>query len=353
MPHRPFTLWRVLFALTLLPQTITAATPPNLSLIGAPIVWARGFTGQGIVVAILDSGVDLTHPELAARWRGGANSWFDPYQEHSQPVDLTGHGTQMLGVIVGGAASGTQIGVAPDAQWIAARIFDDRGQATTAAIHAALRWVLDPDGNPTTADAPHVLNASWSGDDIRCNLEFAADLQALHQAGILPVFAAGTHTPISPATLPTAFPVGAIDDAEHLYFDSARGPSPCATPEDYFYFPRLVAPGVNIRTTDKFGLYTEVEGTSVAAAHVAGTLALLLSARPGLSAAEQAEVLQASAADLGVFGPDQTFGYGRLDVARAVDRALNPTMPGGVLAAIILLSLLTIALWLRRTGEKP
>lgn len=349
MPHRPFTLWRVLFALTLLPQTITAAPSPNLSLIGAPTVWARGFTGQGVVVAILDSGADVTHPELAARWRGGLNSWFDPYHEHSQPVDLTGHGTQMLGVIVGGAASGTPIGVAPDAQWIAARIFDDRGRATTAAIHAALQWVLDPDGNPNTADAPHVLNASWSGEDIRCNLEFAADLQALRHAGILPVFAAGTR-PLSPATLPTAFPVGAIDNVEQLYFDSARGPSPCATPEDYF--PRLVAPGVNIHTTDKFGLYTEVEGTSVAAAHVAGALALLLSARPGLSAAEQAEILQAAAADLGAVGPDQIFGYGRLDVARAVDRALNPALPGGVLAIIILLSLIFITLWLRRMGDK-
>jgi len=335
MPHHSFTLWRVLFVLTLLPQSTPAAAPSNLNLIGAPTVWARGFTGQGIVVALLDSGVDLTHPELAARWRGGTNSWFDPYQEHSQPVDVTGHGTQMLGVILGGAASGMPIGVAPDAQWIAARIFDDRGQATTAAIHAALQWVLDPD-------------ASWSGEDLRCNSEFAADLQALRQAGILPVFAAGTQ-PLSPATLPAAFPVGAIEDAQTLYFDSARGPSPCATAEDFF--PRLVAPGVNIRTTDKFGLYTEVEGTSVAAAHVAGALALLLSARPGLSAVEQAEILQASAVDLGELGPDQTFGYGRLNVARAVDRALGPAISGEILTVIILLSLLVILSWLRRAGE--
>ena len=116
-----------------------------------------------MVVATLDTGVDLTHPDLAGAWRGGANSWYDPNGEHpTTPVDVNGHGTWTMGVMVGGDAGGSSIGIAPDAQWIAAKIFNDRGIATTVGIHLAFQWLLDPDGNPATADAPNVVNDSWS-----------------------------------------------------------------------------------------------------------------------------------------------------------------------------------------------
>ena len=173
-------------------------TAPNLSVIGAPQVWQRGITGQGVVVAVLDSGVDMTNADLSAKWRGGSNSWFDPYNEHLLPADLSGHGTQVLGAILGDE-DGIPIGVAPGARWIAAKIFNDRGRATQSAIHRALQWVLDPDGDPATADAPQVVNNSWSAANPGCRSDFAADLQALRAAGILPVFAAGTNLPIGPA----------------------------------------------------------------------------------------------------------------------------------------------------------
>ncbi len=103
------------------------AVEANLTGVAAPALWSLGWRGQGVVVASLDTGVDLGHPELASRWRGGANSWFDPYSQHAVPADLNGHGTATLGVIVGGSAGGTAIGLAPEARWIAARIFNDRG----------------------------------------------------------------------------------------------------------------------------------------------------------------------------------------------------------------------------------
>lgn len=320
---------------------------PNLTHIGAPAVWARGFTGQGVVVAVLDTGVDLNHPELAARWRGGANSWFDPYGEHpEQPVDLSGHGTQVLGVMLAGDASGMHLGVAPDAQWIAARIFNDRGRATTAAIHAAFRWVLDPDGDPATPDAPQVLNASWSSAAVVCDAEFEPDLRALRAAGILPVFAAGAGSPASPATLPEALAVGALADDDTLTGDSPRGPSPCAAAA--LIFPQLVAPGANLFTTDRNGLYTTTEGTSLAAAHVSGALALLLSARPGLSADEQAALLTDSAVDLGAPGPDNEFGYGRLDVAGAVARALGASATPAPPITFAMALMLVFIWWITR-----
>src|SRR6478609_7274341 len=105
---------------------------PNVSLVNAPALWDRGFRGQGVVVANMDTGVDATHPDLAARWRGGSNSWYDPNGQHpTTPIDVNGHGTQVMGVMVGDGSGGLQVGMAPAARWIAAKIFNDRGQATT------------------------------------------------------------------------------------------------------------------------------------------------------------------------------------------------------------------------------
>ena len=116
-------------ALSLAPSVSSlSASEENLAVINAPALWQLGFQGQGVVVANMDSGVSVSHPDLAAQWRGGTNSWFDPYGEHpTSPSDLTGHGTATMGIMVGRDAGGTNIGVAPLAQWIAVKIFDDRG----------------------------------------------------------------------------------------------------------------------------------------------------------------------------------------------------------------------------------
>ncbi len=325
----------------------TASLGPNLKLIGVEPVWARGITGKGIVVALLDSGVDMTHPEFEARWRGGSNSWFDPYDEHPEgPIDASGHGTQMLGVILGGAESGTSLGVAPDAQWIAARVFNDRGRATTQAIHQALKWVLDPDDNPATNDAPQVVNSSWSSAGALCEPEFDDDLRALRAAGILPVFAAGTGKPVSPADSPEAFAVGALAaDGQTPYFDTAFGPSTCNGKTTIY--PQMTAPGEGIYTTDRFGLYTTVDGTSLAAAHVSGTLALLLSARPSLTADEQETILKGTAVDLGQPGPDNQFGFGRVNADAAIRRALAPD-PMPLMIVVLAAVLIGVVVWQRR-----
>ncbi len=294
------------------------APEPNLAVVNAPALWALGLLGQGIVVASMDSGVDVTHPELAGRWRGGANSWFDPYGQHPvAPIDLLGHGTWTMGVMVGGDAAGTAIGMAPQAQWIAARIFNDTGSATATAIHLGYQWLLDPDGDPDTPDAPNVVNNSWGFAYPGCNLEFEPDLLALRAAGILPVFAAGNSGPaadsgVSPANNPSAFAVGATDNADAIYVLSSRGPSSCGGSGSVF--PDVVAPGVDIRTTGLFGTYGDYSGTSLATPHVSGGLALLLSAYPALSAEGQARLLREGAVDLGLAGPDDVFGYGRLDL---------------------------------------
>lgn len=293
----------------------------NIALIAAPSLWAMGFTGQGIVVASMDSGVDLTHPELSSRWRGGTNSWYDPFGQHlTTPYDASGHGTWTMGVILAGDTGGTSVGVAPGAQWIAVKIFNDQGASTATAIHLGYQWLLDPDKDPLTADAPLVVNNSWAYGAPGCNLEFEPDLQSLRAAGILPVFAAGNSGPSastshSPANNPSAFAVGAINNNSLIYSLSSRGPTTCGGASGVF--PDLVAPGVNINSTDLGGFYTASSGTSMSAPHVAGGLALLLSAYPNMTASQQEAALVSSAVDLGNLGPDDTYGYGRLNLLTA------------------------------------
>ena len=294
---------------------------PNLSVIGAPALWDLGYRGQGVVVANMDTGVDLNHPDLSSRWRGGTNSWFDPNGEFpSAPNDVHGHGTWTMGVMVGGDAGGSVVGVAPDAQWIAVRIFNNQGESTVERVHQGFQWLLDPDDNSQTDDAPDVVNNSWTFGSPGCDLEFQADLIALRAAGILPVFAAGNYGPngstsASPSNNPAAFAVGGTTNTDLIYTNSSRGPSNCG--EAATIFPELVAPGVGIRTTDLFGLYANPTGTSLAAPHTAGGLALLLSAFPNSSVADQEAALLNAPVDLGSAGPDNNFGYGRLDLLTA------------------------------------
>jgi serine protease AprX len=294
---------------------------PNVALVGAADLWSLGFRGDGVTIAVLDTGVDNTHPDLAAQWRGGAGGWFDPYGQHSTPTDRNGHGTQAAGIAAGRSAGGTAIGVAPNATWIAAKIFNDSGTATSTAIHQSFQWVLDPDADPMTNDAPAVVNNSWTIGAPGCTLDFEPDLAALVAAGITPVFAAGNFGPAtgsspSPANNPDAFAAGATDVSDTVIASSSRGPTSCGRPAAATY-PSLVAPGAAIRTSDLFGTYTSATGTSYAAPHVSGALALLRQAVPTASADELRAALRAAAKDLGTMGPDDSSGSGRLDLLAA------------------------------------
>jgi bacillopeptidase F len=320
-------------------QGLPAAPEWNLTAIRAPELWNLGYTGAGIVVASLDTGVDLEHPDLQAKWRGGTNSWFDPYGNTALPYDFPapksgiGHGTGTMGVMVGGSAGGTAIGVAPGAQWIAVKIFNDAGVASLSAIHEGFQWLLDPDGDPDTDDAPDVVNNSWGLDGSldKCVTEFQADVEVLKTSGIAVVFSAGNSGPnpassLSPANSPESFASGAVDETSTVTSFSSRGPSAC----DDTIFPEVVAPGVNIRTSDlTFGgvfpdSYATVSGTSFAAPHVAGAMALLLSVSPNLTVSELELIIQQSAFDLGTTGADNAYGYGLIDVWAAYDLLQKP-----------------------------
>ncbi len=307
----------------------------NIDAIRAPELWAMGYTGEGIVVATMDSGADNNHPDLTGSWRGGSNSWFDPNGEHLTPYDASGHGTWALGLLVGGASSGTPVGVATGAKWISVKIFDDSGVAQLSDIHAGFQWLLDPDGDPATDDAPDIVNNSWflSGALNECDPEFHADVAALKTAGIGVVFAAGNTGPgpatsVSPANDPQSLAVGSVGEAFGFLFidnESARGPSAC----DGSVYPHVAAPGANVLTADRtFGglfpnSYVCVSGTSFSAPHVSGAMAVLIGAMNDLGTpvpVSQIETaLKEKAVDMGDPGPDNEWGAGLLDVAGALD----------------------------------
>ena len=290
-----------------LPSVSSAATSMpewNLTAVKAPALWAMGFTGQGVVVASLDTGVDAQHPDVAAQYRGGAHSWYDPHGEHATPADLDGHGTHAMSLAVGRASGGTAIGMAPAAQWMAAKLFNDAGYSRESLMHQSLQWVLDPDSDASTDDAPDVVNLSWAAATVNvCSRVFQDELEVLQASGIAVVLSAGNSgagvsTSISPANNPGQLSVGSVGQQLTVSSFSSRGPSAC----DGGIFPAVVAPGEQVRAADRsFGgmpNYATVTGTSFAAPHVAGAMALLMSALPAAPLSVLESALQATAVPL-------------------------------------------------------
>ena len=252
-------------------QDPSGGRPWGLLAMGAPEVWAAGATGQGSVVAIIDSGVDGNHVLLRRKWRGLSTSpqqgWFDPWGLTAVPVDDDatggiGHGTIVATVAVGSLEPGDTLievggsilvvqdelevvtGVAPGAEWVAANAFEFFGGGSytrRSILLQSMQWVLDPDGDPaTTSDIPDVVNNSWGFPPGTCDGLFDRAIDALEAAGVPVVFAAGNVSPgfdtvAAPANradlLLNAFAVGAaqLSDGEIVVADnSLGGPSPCA-----------------------------------------------------------------------------------------------------------------------------
>lgn len=309
------------------------SAPWNLAMIHVPEAWsAFAITGTGVVVANIDTGVDWLHPALQRAYRGydprglhrHAGNWYDATDAGAAyPVDSNGHGTHTMGLMVGEG-----IGVAPGARWIAVRAFDAQGYAFDSWIHAAFEWILAPDGNP--ALAPDILNNSW-GNPNGWDTAFAEDLAALQAAGIFAVFSVGNGGPnpgsvVSPASLPGAFAVGAVDSEGQIAWFSSRGPSPWGEIR-----PHVVAPGVRVRSSLPGGTYGELSGTSMAAPHAAGVAALLKAARPDLSPPQIAEILTRTATPMTTTIPNNESGWGLIHALEA----LRLTVEGGTLEGTV------------------
>lgn len=303
----------------------------NMNILSARKKYSR--TGKDVVIGFIDSGVDYRHEALQANWRGtqengtfiGKGNWIDLIENSPLPVDPSGHGTAVTGVAVGKPNDQWVGGIAPDAQWIAARAFGNEF-ATNDNILKAAQWMLAPNGDPSKA--PDIVNNSWGMKESR-KPWFRPMLNNWIQAGIFPIFASGNENgeaqPGSidnPASLIDAFAVGSVDENLVVSKNSRRGPS---------YFnkdaikPEVVAPGENIKTTSKYGGYSFWSGTSIATPHVAGITALLLEENKDLSIEEIRDVLIRAAVPLTDTkypnSPNMAYGYGMVNPEKAIELA--------------------------------
>jgi subtilisin family serine protease len=302
----------------------------NIQAIGAPSVWASGDTGQGITVGTSDTGVDGTHPLLAAGYRGGDDSWYDPWNATATPTDHIGHGTHTIGTAVGRGG----IGVAPGAHWMGC-VDLDRDYGSPSHYLNCLQFMLAPfplggnafSGNP--ARAADILTNSWGCPAIEgCDLDaLRPATAALAAAGIYTVVAAGNDGPDcdtvtdAPSPYPDVLTVGAAARDGTVASFSSRGPTP-----DGQVKPDLVAPGVDVLSALPHGTYGRLEGTSMATPHVAGVVALMWSANPKLigDIGDTTRILRQSATRVkqpatDVCGsPQDITGAGQVDAAAAV-----------------------------------
>ncbi|MET9729092.1 S8 family serine peptidase [Streptomyces sp. NPDC006458] len=289
--------------------------------IGAPVAWAAGYDGKGVKIAVLDTGVDATHPDLKTQVTASKN--FTPAADAS---DKFGHGTHVASIAAGtGAKSGGKYkGVAPGATILNGKVLDDSGSGDDSGILAGMEWAA--------AEGADVVNLSLGGPDGPGvdPLEAAVDKLSAEK-GILFAIAAGNSGPESvgsPGSADSALTVGAVDDTDALAPFSSTGPRV----GDGAIKPDVTAPGVDITAASAKGSvieqevgenpagYLTISGTSMATPHVAGAAAILKQQHPTWTYAEIKGVLTASTKG-GKYTAFQQ-GSGRIQV----DKALNQTV---------------------------
>jgi len=331
---------------------------PNIAYVHAPDVWALGFTGQGIVVGGQDTGYDWSHPALKPHYRGWDGvaathdyNWHDSIHVNSHganvcgvnssaPCDDMSHGTHTMGTAVGDDGASNQIGMAPGAKWIGCRNMDN-GWGTPATYLECFEFFLAPypvNGTVILGDpalAPDVTTNSWSCPGYEgCSWDtLQAAVEAQRAAGIMTVVAATNDGPYCstigepPAPYAAAYTVGALNTGtDTIASFSSRGP--VTVDGSNRRKPDIAAPGTGIRSSVPGGGYSSAfSGTSMATPHVAGAVALLWSARPAfknqITFTEQildASAVHISSTECSSNGwPNNTYGYGRMDVRAALD----------------------------------
>ena len=283
--------------------------------IRADAVWDLGYTGQGMVIAGQDTGYEWDHPALKTQYRGWDGvaaehdyNWHDAIHQDDphtfpgnpcgfnspEPCDDHGHGTHTMGTMVGDDGAGHQIGVAPGARWIGCRNME-QGWGTPATYAECFEFFLAPypmggsamiEGDPSRA--PHVINNSWT-----CPASEGCDVTSLRMvvenvraAGIVVVASAGNAgsscatVNAPPALHDAVLTVGASNEIDQIAAFSSRGP--VTVDASNRPKPDISAPGVNVYSSARGGGYNYLSGTSMAAPHVAGLVALIWSAGPHL-----------------------------------------------------------------------
>ena len=332
------------------------AVEPNISFIKADQVWAMGYTGQGTVLAGNDTGLDEDHPAIARHYRGCLNpptcssedhnyNWWDATGTYpTDPYDGHGHGTHTTGTMVGDDGGTNQIGVAPGAQTIHCKNMDNGGYGQDSWFLTCFEWDLAPwdlnHQNPDPTKAPDAVNNSWGYWGGGYNA-FRTAINNLQAAGTAVEVSAGNEGPScyslrSPGDYYEVLTTGSVNHAYAfpglLTGFSSRGPSSL---DPGYYFPDIMAPGENVRSSLPGNNYAYWSGTSMAGPHATALIGLMWSACPAFQGMvnETYDIIKATAAPLTgqggsncggdyTTGPNNDWGYGTIDAVAAVNGIL-------------------------------
>jgi subtilisin family serine protease len=289
----------------------------SVPLVSAKEIWSyhdkngKSLTGNGVKIAIIDSGVNYNHPDLKDNYVGG----FDFVNEDNAPMDDHGHGTHCAGIALGSGKSSDYkyVGVAPMASLFAYKVIKNDGEGSASLFVSAMEEAVNR--------GVDIISLSLGNNDELAHpdsfLSLAADTAV--DAGVVVVAAAGNNGEDGPISSPgcarKVICVGASDDYDNVADFSSRGPVNLGG-GDYLIKPDIVAPGVNIISANKFGDYTSRTGTSMATPHVAGAVALILQENPDLTPGEVKTILKENVVDLGV--DENISGSGRINVSASI-----------------------------------
>jgi subtilisin len=286
--------------------------------IGAGTVQAAGNKGLNVPVAIIDTGIDYTHPDLGGCQAIGngckVTGGFDFVNNDSNPMDDNGHGTHVAGTVAALDNDVGVVGVAPEAKLYALKVLDGSGSGSFSDVIAALQWVVD---NGTIK----ITNNSYGSSSDPGTLVQAA-FDNSYAAGVLHIAAAGNSGNCTgnndsvgyPAKYSSVLAVAATDSSDKRPCWSSTGPA-----------VEISAPGVSINSTKLGGGYVVYSGTSMASPHVAGVAALVLGTGASLTNVQVRDILTSTAQDLGAAGLDPLYGYGLVNAVAAV--AAVPSSP--------------------------
>ncbi|MCE7011910.1 S8 family serine peptidase [Kibdelosporangium philippinense] len=328
----------------------------NIDRVRANKVWSDfSVRGENVVVANIDTGVQYTHPALVGKYRGNKGdgtfdhnyNWHDPSRVCGNPslapCDNNNHGSHTMGTMVGDDGGANQIGVAPNAKWIAAKGCEASSCSDTALLSSGQFIVAPTDlngQNPRPDLAPDIVNNSWGGGG--GNQWYLPTVNAWVAAGIFPAFsngnsgALGCNSSGSPGDYAVSYSAGAFDVNNAIASFSSRGPG-----SGGIIKPNISAPGVAVRSSIANGSYGAISGTSMASPHVAGAVALIWSASPALAGDVNATkaLLNQTAVDTpstqcgGTPENNNVWGEGKLDAFISVEAA--PRGPTGAIAGTV------------------
>ena len=321
----------------------------GLNLIGAPDVWSQtGITGQGVVVGVIDTGLCITHPDIAN------NVWVNPCEipgngidddnngfvddvngwnfenNNSNIADFNGHGSHVSGTVAGDGTGGTQCGVAPEASIMTLRFWNSFAGEQT--VWDGMQYGTANGADILTASLgwPHSVGPDRVTWRMVCENSIAAGVVVLYAAGNEGCFNAPDNVR-TPGDVPDVITVGAVDCNDNIASFSSCGPvtwQGILPWDDWPYPPGLVkpdvsAPGVSTVSHSVCNGYFSLSGTSMATPHTAGLAALILQADPTLDHFGVKAILEGTSVDRGAAGKDNSYGSGRIDAVAAVNDALG------------------------------